>query len=123
MEYFDAIKMEIVKLNTNSWCVIVVFEDQSKLDDFKDTLKQKPSDVIKVVEELTEDTPIEDCDSIISRSIAQEKVIFITMIFGRGTDFVCRDSGLERVGGVQVVLTFCPHMDTEEIQIKGRTGQ
>lgn len=45
----------------------------------------------------------------------------MTREYGRGVDFVCRDSALQESGGVLVLLTFEPETETEEIQIKGRT--
>jgi hypothetical protein len=36
-------------------------------------------------------------------------------------DFVCRDQGLVKVGGVHVIITFYPEGEREYVQIKGRT--
>lgn len=46
-----------------------------------------------------------------------------TRSFGRGTDFICRDESVEKVGGVHVILTFVPEMNSEFIQIQGRTAR
>ena len=37
------------------------------------------------------------------------------------TDFVCRDQGIVKVGGVHVIITFYPEDESEYTQIKGRT--
>ncbi len=40
-----------------------------------------------------------------------------TRSFGRGTDFICRDDKVETYGGVHVILTFVPEMNSEFVQI------
>lgn len=51
------------------------------------------------------------------------KVTYLTRIFGRGLDFVCRDDEVEKAGGVHVIQTFLSEDISEEIQIKGRTAR
>jgi hypothetical protein len=36
-----------------------------------------------------------------------------TAVFGRGTDFICRDQIVEEKGGVHIILTFVPMSQAE----------
>jgi len=45
----------------------------------------------------------------------------ITRAFGRGSNFVCRDSSLASQGGLHVIQTFPCELKSDEMQMKGRT--
>ena len=45
----------------------------------------------------------------------------MTRPYGRGTDFVCRDQGLVKNGGVHIIVTFEPEDESEYKQLMGRT--
>ena len=51
------------------------------------------------------------------------KVTLAMREFGRGTDFICLDGRVENNGGVVVIQTFLAEDQSEETQIKGRTGR
>lgn len=44
-------------------------------------------------------------------------------VFGRGTDFFCKDEAVENNGGVHIIQTFLSEEISEEIQIQGRTAR
>mmetsp|Transcript_644 Transcript_644/g.1286 ORF Transcript_644/g.1286 Transcript_644/m.1286 type:complete len:578 (-) Transcript_644:236-1969(-) len=46
-----------------------------------------------------------------------------TAVFGRGTDFFCKDEGVEKNGGVHIMQTFLSEEISEEVQIQGRTAR
>jgi preprotein translocase subunit SecA len=50
-------------------------------------------------------------------------VTFCTRGYGRGTDFICNDTNVDKEGGVHVILTFKPEDYSEEVQIMGRTAR
>lgn len=59
--------------------------------------------------------------SVITRAIRSYTITLMTRAYGRGTDFICRDEGLKKNGGVHVITTFYPEHESENKQINGRT--
>ena len=121
--YFEAIKNEIdSKLKNNRAC-LVVLKNIKQLHEFNDyfTKLQRLASHFTQPELLTDDLKDEDKASIIARATSQFKITLMTRQFGRGIDFICRDTGLIQNGGMHVILTFYPKTLSEEIQIKGRT--
>ena len=51
------------------------------------------------------------------------QITLLTRIFGRGSDFICRDQIVAANGGVHVIQTFLSEELSEEVQIKGRTAR
>lgn len=51
----------------------------------------------------------------------QGQITYLVKIFGRGSDFVCRDLNVRRNGGVHVLQTFFSEDIAEQVQIRGRT--
>jgi len=51
------------------------------------------------------------------------QVTLSTRAFGRGTDFISRDTVLDGIGGLHVVQAFFSEMLSEEIQVMGRTAR
>ncbi len=41
--------------------------------------------------------------SVIEKATYPNKITLATKVFGRGTDFICRDKGVEAAGGVHVI--------------------
>ena len=60
---------------------------------------------------------------IINKAATSQQVTISTAIFGRGTDFFCKDTKLESNGGMVVVQTFLSVEKSEELQVQGRTGR
>lgn len=56
-----------------------------------------------------------DRDSRIIKATYKNTLTLTTRSFGRGTDFICRDEAVEANGGVHVILTFVPEMNSEFI--------
>jgi preprotein translocase subunit SecA len=55
------------------------------------------------------------------QAIRRYKITLMTRSYGRGTDFVCRDQGLVKHGGVHIIVTFLPEDESEHKQLMGRT--
>ena len=60
---------------------------------------------------------------LIKRTTSCGQITFVTKVFGRGTDFVCRDRNVISNGGVHVIQTFFSEEVAEETQIMGRTAR
>jgi len=71
---------------------------------------------------LTEELNDEERSKMVKRT-RQGDITLTTRSFGRGTDFVCYDEKVNRIGGVHVIQTFFSTEPNEEIQIKGRTAR
>ena len=59
------------------------------------------------------DSDLVSVDDKISKATYQRTLTLTTRSFGRGTDFICRDEFVETNGGVHVILTFVPEMNSE----------
>jgi len=59
----------------------------------------------------------EEKEKIVSHATYPRSVTFATPIFGRGTDFICRDLEVEMNGGLHVILTFMCTLQSELVQI------
>ena len=51
------------------------------------------------------------------------QVTICSAVFGRGTDFFCKDQRVLDGGGVHIIQTFLSTERSEEIQIQGRTAR
>ena len=60
---------------------------------------------------------------VIKKAATSGQITATTAIFGRGTDFFCKDSRLEEAGGMKVIQSFLSLSKSEEIQIQGRTAR
>jgi len=122
-EFFDSIKTDMKEKVANGRACLVVFENSTVLEEFSQQLKDQPIRHQKFTfpESLHEKLTDQERDAVILRAVRQHQVTLITSSYGRGTDFVCRDSALPQNGGMHVILTFYPEMKTDEIQVQGRT--
>ena len=103
--------------------VLVFFETKKALQEFKESANLAPikSDVQIVTEEVSA-SPAEK-DMLIKRATTSGQITLLTSVFGRGTDFVCRDHNVIANGGVHVIQTFFSKEYSEQVQIMGRTAR
>ena len=103
--------------------VMVFFESKKVLMDFYESSNLAPikADVQIITEEISS-SPKEK-DMLIKRATSSGQITLLTSVFGRGTDFVCRDHNVISNGGVHVIQTFFSEELSEEIQIMGRTAR
>ena len=102
---------------------MVFFDSKKKLDEFKESenLASIKSQVQLMTEEISS-TPNEK-DMLIKRATSSGQITLLTKVFGRGTDFACRDHNVISNGGVHVIQAFLSKEHSEEIQIMGRTAR
>jgi len=60
---------------------------------------------------------------VIQRAATAGQITVSSAVFGRGTDFFCKDETVETNGGVHVVQAFLSAELSEEIQIQGRSAR
>merc|ERR1712137_169205 len=125
-EWFARVKESAqVELKKGRSCIIV-FEDDEKLEAFSNYVQV--NDVFRVeggvekitIKQKTDHSLLEDKILATGKS---RTVAFIHCDYGRGCDFVCRDSATKAEGGVHVICTFPPTRKADEVQIRGRTGR
>ena len=72
------------------------------------------------VQILTEKVDVNQREFLIKRFATQGKVTLLTKMFGRGTDFICRNQQLLANGGLHILQAFFSEELSEEYQIMGR---
>ncbi|MGI9215126.1 MAG: hypothetical protein ACR2HS_05760, partial [Gammaproteobacteria bacterium] len=90
--YFNVIKKEIEINVSKDRAVLIVFENHKRLDEFIDftsSHKYKDLDGMRC-NYLTEVTDDNNRDLYINSAAICSQITFLTRIFGRGSDFVCR---------------------------------
>jgi GTPase SAR1 family protein len=101
--------------------VLLFFETQEKLFDFYQSSSfALYKDKCKYI---TEELSWAEKDSLVKRATTAGQVTLLTRIFGRGTDFVCRDPNVSSGGGAHVIQTFLSEELSEQVQIMGRTAR
>ena len=89
-----------------------LFFESAEFSDFRSTAKiMKPG--MSVLDRTTR----------IETAAMNGSVTLCTQHFGRGTDFVSKDSKVNQAGGLHVLQTFFSDSISEEVQIRGRTAR
>lgn len=103
--------------------IIVFFENYERMEEFRTSEFFRAVIENTSVNRLSENTPKDARDYIIKKAATVGQVTLSTKVFGRGTDFISRDSALNQAGGTHILQTFFSEMLSEEIQIQGRTSR
>lgn len=120
-DYFTAIRRVINEITRLDRAILVFFENTVSLNTFyTDPIMADKRGFVKV---MIEQTPMEVKKNLILSAATKGNIVLLTREFGRGTDFVCYDTALNKIGGVHVLQTFLSEEVSEEIQIKGRTAR
>mmetsp|Transcript_36362 Transcript_36362/g.88075 ORF Transcript_36362/g.88075 Transcript_36362/m.88075 type:complete len:2533 (-) Transcript_36362:94-7692(-) len=120
-EFHYKICEEIKKVTGEKRAVIVFFKDSSAVEDFtSSSLYHKLGRKKKVLSETM--IPSEK-DFVISKAATSQQITISSAVFGRGTDFFCKDDNVESNGGVHVIQAFLSEQRSEEVQIQGRTAR
>ncbi len=120
-DYFHSITNRIKELTKEKRAVIVFFENNARLEEFtKSSFYHKLGRQKKL---LTENLSAGEKEFIISKAATAKQITISTAIFGRGTDFFCKDETVQKNGGAHVIQTFLSEQQSEEIQIQGRTAR
>ncbi len=122
--YFYVLKRKIEERIHAKQAVLVVFKNDQRLANFQafvqNTGGYKIENLKPVAKLMASSAPYER-DNMIAEAARQGQITYLTRVFGRGSDFVCRDGSLCQAGGVHVIQTFFSTDISEEVQIKGRT--
>ena len=102
-------------------CVFVCFETRKKLKQFYNSksFNSFQGDTLVLTEEASKD----EKNSIVKRAAISKKILLMTRVFGRGTDFQVHDKIVKNNGGPHVIQTFLSEQKSEEKQIMGRTAR
>jgi len=120
-DHFYSIIDETKKVIENQRAVIIFFHDKTRLKKFTDSPFY--SKLGRQKRFLTEEMNVEDKDFVIKKAATSGQVTLCTAVFGRGTDFFCKDDRVQNNGGVHVIQTFFSTECSEEVQIQGRTAR
>mmetsp|Transcript_1455 Transcript_1455/g.3038 ORF Transcript_1455/g.3038 Transcript_1455/m.3038 type:complete len:1794 (-) Transcript_1455:138-5519(-) len=120
-DHYHSISSQIKCMVNQKRSVIVFFQDSARLKEFTDSAFYCKLGRQKNL--LTEDLPKSDKEFVISKAATVGQITISTAVFGRGTDFFCKDEIVQRHGGVHVIQTFLSENYSEEIQIQGRTAR
>ena len=122
--FYENLKEEIKdKMNDHGKqrCVFVCFENKQKLNSFyecKEFAFFRPNTL-----RLTEEADKDEKNTIVKRATISGKVLLLTKVFGRGTDFQVNDKIVKSNGGPHVIQTFFSTRKSEELHIQGRTAR
>ncbi|CAF1187714.1 unnamed protein product [Rotaria sp. Silwood1] len=117
-EYFMRIRGEIDVMCNAGRAILVFFESEEKLMAFYNSSNM--SSIKESVQIITEKVSYKERELCIKRAATDGKVTLLTRIFGRGTDFICRNQQVLANGGIHVLQTFFSEELSEEYQIMGR---
>jgi hypothetical protein len=125
LAHIELIREKTIETINQFRAVIIVFESPEKLRAFKEneTVMHDLKQVCPVIHTIEEETSKNDRNYFIKQSTVHGQITLITRAFGRGSDFICRDSVTAKNGGVHIIQAFYSETETEETQIRGRTGR
>ena len=116
--YYMRIREEIDIMCNAGRSILVFFESEEKLNAFKNS--KQLSDIQKSVQTISEKVDAKERELFVKRAANIGTITLLTRIFGRGTDFICRNPQLLANGGIHVLQTFFSEELSEEYQIMGR---
>ena len=99
--FHHKISAEIMGATKSKRAVIVFFRDGSKLNEFVASPTYRQLGRHKSL--LKEDMSSIEKDYVISKAATAGQITLSTAVFGRGTDFFCKDEGVEKSGGVHII--------------------
>ena len=121
-DHFHSITDRIQEERAKKRAVIVFFRTKERMDEYTSSAFF-PKLGRRNVALLKEDMRDTEKEFVISKAATYGQVTLSTAVFGRGTDFFCKDDRVQQAGGVFVIQTFFSEEISEEIQIQGRTAR
>ena len=115
-EYYKKLQTEIEIALNNKRAILVFFENEARLNSFKQS-PYCPESCNVIVESSM------DKNRLFRKATISNTCTLLTKVFGRGTDFSVKDKDVINNNGVLVIQTFFSDSFSEEIQIKGRTAR
>ena len=120
-DFFHSITDRIVDFTKQKRAVIVFFRDKAAMDKYGSSPFFGKLGRNKLL--LSEEMKPADKDFAISKAATAGQITLSTAVFGRGTDFFCKDDRVTKNGGVHVIQAFLSEERSEEIQIQGTCSQ
>ena len=119
-DYFPEIARTILEMSRASRAIIVFFENELLLDEFR---RSPSGTTLPSHQLLLEKHSSEEKDRVITMAANTRQITLATAPFGRGSDFVSYDDKLQENGGVHILQTFPSADSSEEVQFQGRTAR
>ncbi len=120
-DFFHKICSAISEMTKKGGAVIVFFSDSNRLNAFEASSFYRKLGRKKA--KLSEDMDAATKDFVIKKASTSGQLTICSAVFGRGTDFFCKDQKVQDNGGVHIIQTFLSAEKSEEIQIQGRTAR
>jgi uncharacterized protein YegL/GTP-binding protein EngB required for normal cell division len=120
-DYFHKITETIKAMTKSQRAVIVFFQDRQRLNEYVECANYRKLGRQKLL--LTEDMSAGDKEFVINKAATACQITISSAVFGRGTDFFCKDTRVQKNGGVHIIQAFLSKDLSEEIQIQGRTAR
>lgn len=120
-DYFHSITDQVLQATKLKRAAIVFFRNKAKMKEYTESPFFHKLGRQKQV--LSEEMSSTDKEFAISKAATAGKVTISSAVFGRGTDFFCKDDRVQHNGGVQVIQAFLSEERSEEVQIQGRTAR
>ncbi|KAL4485747.1 hypothetical protein ABPG72_011009, partial [Tetrahymena utriculariae] len=117
-QYYDQISLQINNEIKKNRAVIVFFENQYKLNAFRQQFKPYNNFEIQILDEKSNDK-----QHLVSKAALSQVLTLSTNSFGRGTDFECFDDIIKDNGGIHIIQTFLSETETGLIQVQGRAAR
>ena len=120
-DFFHSITDQMLQETKKKRAVIVFFKNKQLMDEY--TTSAYYRQLGRQTALLKEDMDAAHKDFTISKAATTGQKTISTAVFGRGTDFFCKDDRVQNAGGVHVIQTFFSEQESEQIQIQGRTAR
>lgn len=120
-DFYHRLISEITKLTKKKRAIIVFFKDAVAVNEFEESpfYRKLGRQKSKLLEDMDADTR----DFVIKKAATAGQLTICPAVFGRGTDFFCKDQKVLENGGVHIIQTFLSAEKSEEIQVQGRTAR
>lgn len=120
-DYYHSITKQIQEATKLKRAVIVFFHDKERMNEY--TCSPFYAKLGRQKALLSEEMSAADKEFVISKAATAGQITISSAVFGRGTDFFCKDDRVQKSGGVHVMQAFLSEERSEEIQIQGRTAR
>ena len=120
-DYFHSIITQIQETTKQKRAVIVFFANNARMKVFTTSAFYRKLGRQKKT--LTEEMSAADKEFVINKAATAGQITICSAVFGRGTDFFCKDERVQKNGGVHVIQAFLSAERSEEIQLQGRTAR
>lgn len=119
--FYHKIWEDMMRVTAEKRAVIVFFKDMASVKEF--TLSPFYHKFGRQKRVLAEDMVASEKDFVTIKAATAKQITICPAVFGRGTDFFCKDTKVEKSGEVHVIQTFLSEQRSEEVQIQGRTAR